>query len=145
MQCTYEMTTHVDHPTENPQLSFFPLATADNTVNYMHSCNYTPITNTCLSWHRGGCWKETGMKKLEDTENIVWALWMFLCTSYQNLHCVARLNSPLRPSCWNTATIEILEGSHPEDALAPVFTWCKGQNYILPMSNQWFTVSLPSR
>lgn len=64
------MTTHMDHHTENSQLSF-PLTTSDNTVNYVRSCNYTSITNTCLSRHRGGCWKQTGMKKLEEVENIL--------------------------------------------------------------------------
>lgn len=67
------MTTHTDHHTENSQLSFC-LATTDNAVNYVLSCNYTSITNNCLSQHRGGCWKQTVMKKLEDVENILGAL-----------------------------------------------------------------------
>lgn len=67
------MTTHTDHHTENSQLSFC-LATTDNAVNYVLSCNYTSITNNCLSQHREGCWKQTVMKKLEDVENILGAL-----------------------------------------------------------------------
>lgn len=109
------MTIRMDHYTEIPQLSF-PFATTDNTVDYVSSCNYTSITNTCLSWHRGGCWKQTGMKMLEDVE-FYEPCQLVLCTSYLNLHCVAHLSSSLCLSCWNTAHIETLECSHPEDAL----------------------------
>lgn len=132
----YEMTTHIDHHNENSQLSFC-LATTDNAVNYVLSCNYTSITNTCLSQHRGGCWKQTVMKKLEDVENILWALStgvMHLLPESALWHTWTLL------SCLPVGTVIALR--HWRAAIlrmhslrAPVFTWCKDQNYILPMSN----------
>lgn len=62
--------------------------------------------------------KQAGMKKLEDAEKILSALLtgVMPTTSYQNLHL--RGTPEFRsPSCGNTARVETLESSCPEDAL----------------------------
>lgn len=129
----YEMTTHMDHHTENPHLSF-PLATADNVVNHMCSCNHTSITNilSILTQRRlleTDCDEDARRCRRHFMSPVNW------CYAVLTRIC---LSSPLHPSWWNTASVETLEGSHPEDALTQSTSHylCKDQDYTLPMSNQ---------
>lgn len=124
-----------------------PLANTDNAVNYKHSCNYTCITNAWVSQHRWGGWKQTGMKQLEDAENVLWALLSGVMTthSYQNLHYVVHLNSPVLPvgpllalEHWRAAVLRT------HSCRTPVSTRCKDWKDILPAPNQWLGMSLPS-